>query len=91
MTSLSPQLSSILSPSDGSLSHFPPFEHKSCSSEAELSNLACLFFFFQFILFVLLGTFEGQSLALIQAGLEFTEFEERRLTLLPLPADFLSI
>lgn len=90
MTSLSPQLSSILSPSDGSLSRFLPFEHKSCSSEAELSNLACLFFF-QFISFVLLGTFEGQSLALTQAGLEFTEFEERRSTLLPLPADFLSI
>ncbi|KAK7833915.1 hypothetical protein U0070_004896 [Myodes glareolus] len=34
-----------------------------------------------FISFVLLGTFEGQNLALIQAGLEFTEFEERGLTI----------
>lgn len=44
-----PQFSSILfvlSPSDGSLSRFPPFEHKNCSSEAELSKLACLLFFF---------------------------------------------
>lgn len=73
-----PQLLSILfvlSPSDGFLSRFPPFECKNYSSEAEFSNLACLFFF-QFISFVLLRIFEGQSLALVQAGLEFTEFEE---------------
>lgn len=78
------------SPSDGFLSRFPPFECKNYSSEVEFSNLACLSFF-QFISFVLLGIFEGQSLALIQAGLEFTEFEECGSTLLPLFTDFHSI